>query len=157
MTPVRRQTQLYIERPIEVVFAFVTDLKNVARLALPGQPEEVLTQRTSPLDEGVCITYDGGPFKFRTLEVSEYRAPHTFVELQIEGGFASWTHRRRLAKFQDGTLLTDSIEYELHAGALGAIASKIWMGKIVEEWMRHRQNESKRILERIGRIKGPGK
>jgi ligand-binding SRPBCC domain-containing protein len=157
VTPVRRQTQIYIERPIEVVFGFVTDLKNFSRLALPGQPEEVLTQRTSPLDEGVCITYDGGPFKFRTLEVSELRAPHAFVELQIEGGFAAWTHRRRLTKFQDGTLLTDIIEYELHAGALGALASKIWMGKTVEDWMRHRQNESKRILERIGRIKGPGK
>ncbi|MGC4042183.1 MAG: hypothetical protein QM758_00075 [Armatimonas sp.] len=157
MTPVRRQHQIYIERPIEVVFEFVTDLKNHTRLALPGQPEEVLTQRTSPLDEGVCITYDGGPFKFRTLEVSEFRRPHAFVEIQIEGGFAAWTHRRRLAAFQDGTLITDIIEYELHAGALGALADKMWMGRTVDDWIRHRHNEAKRILERIGRIKGPGK
>jgi ligand-binding SRPBCC domain-containing protein len=157
VTPVRRQHQIYIERPVEVVFEFVTDLKNHSRLALPGQPEEVLTQRTSPLDEGVCITYDGGPFKFRTLEVSEFHVPYAFAELQIEGGFTAWTHRRKLSKFQDGTLLTDIVEYELPAGALGALANKMWLGRTVDEWVRHRHNETKRILERIGRIKGPGK
>ena len=43
MSVVRRQYQIYIERPVAVVFGFLIDLKNHARLALPAQPEEALT------------------------------------------------------------------------------------------------------------------
>ena len=157
MSVVRRQYQIYIERPVAVVFGFLIDLKNHARLALPAQPEEALTQLSGPLTEGVCITYDGGPFKFRTLEVEELRAPHSFAEIQIEGALAAWTHRRRCAPFQEGTLLTEIVEYELPAGFLGALANRAYLGRTVDEWARHRQSETKRILERIGRIKGPGK
>ena len=158
MSVVRRQYQIYIERPVAVVFGFLTDLKNHARLALPAQPEEALTQLSGPLTEGVCITYDRRP-----LQVSHPRSrgaarPAYVRRASDRRGVLRRGRTAAVAPpFQEGTLLTEILEYELPAGFLGALANRAYLGKTVDDWVRHRQSETKRILERIGRIKGPGK
>lgn len=153
----RRQYQIFIDRPPEAVFAFHAALKNHTRISPPDQQEEILTPLDTELGEGVRITFrakHGGVFHTLESEIGEWNPPHGFVDRQISGPFASWTHRHRFVAFQSGTLMTDSIEYSAPAGPLGSLADKLWLGKHLDEFFHYRQKETKRLLEQVGRIKG---
>lgn len=150
-TPVRRQYQIYIERPPETVFAFLLDLKNHARLCPEEALEEAFAQEAAPLSEGSRVLLRGGLWRERMVTVCDWTPPHGFVLRQAEGG---WSLRRRMVPFQEGALFTEVYEYP--AGPLGTLGERFGPGKRLDDWARFRQNELKRILERIGRIKGPG-
>lgn len=147
-TPVRRQYQIYIERPPEIVFAFLTDLKNQARLCPDEAVEEAFAQEAAPLAEGARVLLRGGIWRERTVTVCDWNPPHGFLLRQAEG---AWSLRRRIVAFEEGALLTEIYEY-----AAGPLGTRFGPGKRLDDWARHRQGELKRILERIGRIKGPG-
>ena len=151
-SPIRRQYQLYIERPPEAIFAFVTDLSNYARVCPEEQKEEATGVAQAV---GALVLFRGGPWGDITATVSELDSPRLFALQQIEGPFASWTHRYKLTVFQQGTLLAEQFEYTLKGLAVARerLPSTV---KLWDDWVRYRQSETKRILERIGRIKGPG-
>jgi ligand-binding SRPBCC domain-containing protein len=151
--PIRRQYQIYIERPLQAVFDFVSDPTNHARLCPEGQVEEVLGALTS-LSVGNVVPFRSGPWGNITAEVSEKTEPTVFTLRQLEGPFVSWIHRYKLIEFQQGTLLTEQYEYE--PKGIGALTDRLSGAKLWDAWVRHRQSETKKILERIGRIKGPG-
>lgn len=153
--PVRRQYQIYIERPVEAVFAFVSDLRNAPRLAPADAPESVASGMESALSAGAVVTYATrrtGSAESLTVQVEAWNPPTGYAERQIQGPFGAWVHRRRLAPFQSGTLLTDQVEY-VAGGPLGALADRLWLGKHLDAWFRHRQSEAKRLLEQVTRIK----
>jgi ligand-binding SRPBCC domain-containing protein len=147
---IRRQFQIFIDRSLEDVFAFHADVKNHARISPPDQAEEVTALGTQ-----VTFKAKHGGVR-RTLEsvIVEWNPPNGFTDRQVRGPFATWTHRHKFVAFQDGTLMTDQIEYEAPAGPLGALADKFWLGEHLNRFFNHRQAEAKRIMEQMGRIKG---
>jgi ligand-binding SRPBCC domain-containing protein len=152
-----RQYKIFIDRPPDVVFAFHTDLKNHPRVSPPDGHEEVLSPLDTVLAQGVRVSFrarHGGIWHKMESEIIDWDPPRAFTDRQISGPFASWTHKHRFVPFQLGTLMTDSVEYETPAGPLGALADRFWLGKHLDEFFQYRQNEAKRLLERIGRIKG---
>lgn len=151
-SPIRRQYQLFIERPPEAVFAFITELSNHARVC-PDDQKETATGIAEQV--GALVLFRGGPWGDITATVSERDEPRVFAVQQVEGPFASWTHRYKCSTYPNGTLLNEQFEYTLKGLAIAKerlpSTTKLW-----DDWVRHRQGETKRILERIGRIKGPG-
>jgi uncharacterized membrane protein len=152
---VKRQFQIYIERPPDAVFAFLTDPKNWPRFC-PEDAVETIASGPNSWEKGAQLTLTGGSLGNRTLEIVEWQAPSLFALRQVSGGFASFLHRRRLTPFQKGTLRTDQIEYVPAGGPLGALSDRLFLAKRVDENIQHEHAEAKRLLERIGRIKGPG-
>jgi ligand-binding SRPBCC domain-containing protein len=158
----RRQYQVFIDRVPEAVFAFLASLRNHSRLCPADASEEVVAPSVDSelrVGERVALRVKRGgganaPWQSMVVEVTEYDPPHGFAWRQVEGPYAAWTHRRRLAPFQDGTLVTDIVEYLPTGGALGRLADKLGAGKQMDEAFRFRQQEAKRLIERISRIKG---
>jgi len=154
---VRRQYQIFIERPPEAVFAFQTNLKNHPRTCPPDQMEEVVSCTVTPLCEGAHITFrakHGGVWRKLEAEIADWNPPNSFTSRQVKGPFGSWVHRHKFVPFQAGTLMTDQIEYTVPAGPLGILAEKLWLGSHLDEFFHFRQAEAKRLLEQVGRIKG---
>jgi len=153
--PATRQYQVFIERPPDVVFAFVADLRNRGRVSGTSWPEDVLTDPSAPLSEGALVTLTtsraGGRDRM-TLEIVEWNPPEEFVERQFEGPFSQWVHRRRVASFQGGTLLSERIEYRA-GGALGSVADRLFLGKRIDAWAQGRQAATKAVLERMARVR----
>ena len=153
----RRQYQIFIDRPPEAVFAFQTNLRNHTRTSPPENGEEILSPLDTVLDHGVCVTFrakHGGAWQTLVSQIVEWNPPFGFTDRQVSGPFAAWTHRHKFVAFQTGTLMTDQIEYAPPAGPLGALADKLWLGKHLDDFFNHRQKEAKRLLEQVGRIKG---
>jgi len=169
MALIRRHYQIFIDRAPDAVFAFFADPRNHSRISPPGHDEElrVVAEQAgegatsvATLGPGAQATLRaGGPLaRALTVQVSEWNPPHGFTLRQTptggNGAFTAWAHRRKLTPFQTGTLLRDEIEYEVAAGPLGALADKAFLGARLDKTFHHRQTEAKRLLERIGRIKG---
>ena len=150
--PIRRQYQLFIERPPEAVFAFLTDLSNHTRICPEDQKEEATGVAQTV---GALVLFRGGPWGDITASVSEIEEPRVFALQQVTGPFVTWSHRYKFSSYPNGTLLNEQFEYTLKGLAIAKeklpSTAKVW-----DDWVRHRQSETKRILERIGRIKGSG-
>ena len=155
MPPVlqRRQYQIFIDRIPEAVFAFHTNLKNQARIDPPDQPEEIIGVPIHAIGEGSRVTFR---LAVGTLyaEFVEWTPPYGYALRQIEGPFTHWQHRRKFTLFQGGTLMTDQLEYGLPAGPLGLLIDKVYLGTQIDKLFNYRHAEAKRLIERIGRIKG---
>ncbi len=157
MQPIRKQYQIFIDRSPDAVFEFHASLKNHARLSRPEDQEEVLSPLDTEFEVGVKVLFrakHGGVWHKLESEIVEWNPPVGFTDRQVSGPFSSWLHRHRFTPFEKGTLMSDQIEYLPPAGALGALAEKLWLGKHLDDFFNHRQKEAKRILEQFTRIKG---
>ena len=94
------------------------------RLTPPWEPVEVL-QRAGPLADGsrVVLSVPLGPARLRWVaEHREVRPGRGFKDVQVRGPFAHWEHEHRFEP--DGPRscwMEDRVEYELPAGAAGAL------------------------------------
>lgn len=91
------------------------------RLAPPWQALELLEHQG--LDDGDVIRFRMG-FGPTTLTWEGVHRPIGdglgFIDFQTKGPFASWLHSHRFSPDDGGCRLTDSIEYSLPLGAIGA-------------------------------------
>ena len=105
----RRQYQIFIDRPPQAVFDFFASRKNHARICPEGMDEQVLGDVETPLSQGAQMTVQtqraSSASRTMTTEIGEWNPPHGWSEKQIVGPFAQWTHRRKFTVFQTGTLL----------------------------------------------------
>lgn len=58
-----------------------------------------------------------------TSVISEYDAPHRFVDEQRSGPFRRWWHEHRFVPTAGGTLMMDVVEFEAPAGAVGRMVN----------------------------------
>ena len=157
----RKQYQVFIDRNPEAVFAFLVNGQNHARLCPADMPEEILSGANVELADGSRLVVRAkrnelALFIERTLiwEVAEYQPSLGYALRQVEGPFKAWIHRRKLTPFTGGTLLADQIEYVLPTNPFAALAAHSFTGANMDRYYQHYQAEAKRLLERIGRIKG---
>ena len=92
------------------------------------------------------------PLPVRTqwiARIVEFEWNHHFADVQDEGPFRSWHHRHEfIAQTQhavEGTLLRDTVEYEVGFGVLGRIANQL----VVIRQMRHTFLARQRVLESL--------
>jgi len=157
----RKQYQLFIDRAPEAVWAFLVNAQNHARLCPEGMSEEILSGANAELADGSRLVVRAKRTELalpieRTLiwEVAEYHPPLGYALRQVEGPFKAWIHRRKLTPFTGGTLLADQIEYVLPSNPFAALAARPFTGANMDRYYQYQQTEAKRLLERIGRIKG---
>lgn len=65
----------------------------------------------------------GIPFTMTSV-ISAYDPPRRFVDEQTSGPFRRWWHEHRFEATPSGTLMTDVVEFESPAGALGRIVNR---------------------------------
>jgi ligand-binding SRPBCC domain-containing protein len=65
----------------------------------------------------------GVPFTM-TSRISEYDAPHRFVDEQVSGPFRRWWHEHRFEAVDGGTRMSDHVEFESPAGAVGRLVDR---------------------------------
>lgn len=96
----------------------------IHRLIPPWESIEVVRE-AAPLTDGATadIVIRKGPLKVRLLaRHSDVDPGNGFTDSQERGPFASWVHRHRFERADDGARLHDSIEYRLPFGAIGRLA-----------------------------------
>ena len=128
----RRQ---FIQKPIEEVFPFFSDAKNLEKLTPDCLNFKILTQSTDSIKKGTLIDYQikirGIPVKWRTL-IEVWEPGKKFVDRQLKGPYQLWHHTHLFEKLGNGTLMTDRVLYKLPVGILGRLIGASFVKKDVE-------------------------
>lgn len=75
-----------------------------------------------------------------TSVISHYDKPHAFVDEQISGPFHSWWHEHRFEAVDDGTLMTDVVEFAAPAGPIGRIANTVFLTRYMTNLLEQRND-----------------
>jgi ligand-binding SRPBCC domain-containing protein len=117
-----RKTRL--DQPIERVFDFFSRAENLEAITPPLLRFRILTPQPIEMREGTLIEYSlrlrGLPMRWLT-RIEEWNPPHRFIDVQLRGPYRLWRHTHTFTPVDGGTEMTDSIDYALPFGPLGAL------------------------------------
>lgn len=146
----RVETSVLIKAPLETVFAFHDDPRNLLKVLPPYLRVEIL-EAPGRLREGASLKYVMyvGPLRFDwQAKITSYDPPRQFVDVQTAGPFHQFVHTHLLSPEGEGTRLTDIIEYELPLGPLGELADRIQIRARLTEVLEHGQQATRSFLEK---------
>jgi len=115
------QAEQWLPRPVEEVFAFFSEARNLETLTPPWLRFEVLTPAPIAMRAGTLIDYrirvHGLPIRWRT-GIVEWNPPHRFVDVQLRGPYTLWHHTHTFESRDGGTQCRDQVHYRPRGGAL---------------------------------------
>ncbi|MEP7220315.1 MAG: SRPBCC family protein [Bacteroidota bacterium] len=146
----RYERSVVIAAPVETVFRFHDDTRNLSRITPPGVKVKVLGT-SGPEGKGKQIRLRMTQFGFLSnellIEFVRYDPPRFLVDEQKEGPFRFWRQTRIFEPVELGTKLTDIVEYQAPFGAFGRLAVALLIGPRVAAMFEYRQRRTKEILE----------
>lgn len=121
MKTYRYGTELTLPTPLEEVFDFFSEAKNLEKLTPSWLRFEILTEGPIDMAVGTVIDYRirwrGIPLRWQT-EIEVWEPPRRFVDLQIRGPYRLWRHEHLFVERPEGTAVIDRVEYAPIGGAL---------------------------------------
>ncbi len=148
-----RQEQ-WISRPIEEVFAFFADARNLGDITPPWLDFNIVSMNSNSISEGSEIRYrlrlHRIPIHWRT-EIRRWNPPHRFVDVQRSGPYRLWHHTHSFEAHGDRTRMIDVVRYVLPFGVLGQIAHALKVRSDVRRIFDYRRQ---RIDELFGMPRG---
>ncbi|MFZ9596250.1 MAG: TIGR01777 family oxidoreductase [Bdellovibrionia bacterium] len=131
----------WIPLPIESVFEFFSDARNLEKITPPWLHFKILGQSSEQIQAGTTIDYQlklhGIPLRWRT-EISSWNPPHEFTDTQLKGPYRVWKHTHRFSPLRGGTLMEDRVLYQIPMGYLGKLVAGSWVKGDVTEIFRYR-------------------
>lgn len=110
-----------LPRPLDDVFAFFADAANLEILTPPWVGFQIVTPQPIALRPGCLIDYRlrvrGAPIRWQS-EITEWEAPHRFVDEARRGPYKFWRHEHRFEPCDEGTRVFDTVHYGVPGGAL---------------------------------------
>lgn len=104
------------------------------------------------------------PFPFSPIriswmaEISEFRWNDHFCDVQLSGPFAFWRHCHNIKSETRtdeeklpvcGTLLIDSVEYEMHFGLAGDLAGRVFANSQLASTFAYRQRRTRELMAQL--------
>ncbi|MEO8819542.1 MAG: SRPBCC family protein [Ginsengibacter sp.] len=129
---------------------FFSSAENLAIITPPELGFKVLTDvKDKEIYEGMLIEYTVSPlFKIPLhwkTEIAKVDKPNSFVDRQLKGPYKLWEHTHVLIEKENGTLMKDSVKYQLPFGILGRLAHAL----IVRKKLNHIFAYRRQILNQI--------
>lgn len=115
------QTELWLPKPREQVFAFFSDARNLQAITPDWLDFCVLTPGPILMRPGTLIDYrlrlHGFSIRWQT-EITAWEPPARFVDEQRRGPYRAWIHEHRFEAGDNGTLVIDGVRYRPPGGRL---------------------------------------
>lgn len=113
-----------LNEPIDEVFTFHADARNLAAITPPWLDFEILTPQVV-MRVGALIDYQiklkRMPIRWQT-EITAWEPGARFTDTQRRGPYKMWVHEHRFTAIRDehgeGTIVVDDIRYQVPGGAL---------------------------------------
>ena len=156
VTPLRDGTYLrvweqWLPQPPQALWPFFCDAHNLEAITPPFLHFHVRGQSSRDIGAGTLIDYrlklDGVPIRWQS-RIDAWDPPRRFVDRQVKGPYRLWHHTHDFEPLGDGTLMRDTVRYQLPAGWLGRLAGGARVADYVERIFDFR---ARAIDERFGR------
>ena len=116
---------MFFPRPVAEVFDFFCRPVNLVTISPPELHMQLLAG-PERIELGSRVTLKGRRWGLPQMMVSEIRLFESnvkFINAMVQGPFRKWDHLHSFAPLQDGTHVSDQIEYEPPGGLLGLVAT----------------------------------
>jgi ligand-binding SRPBCC domain-containing protein len=149
------ERQQRIERPLEHVFAFYGDARNLERITPPWLGFEVTTPGPIEMGVGALIEYrlrlHRVPVRWRT-RIEAWEPPRRFVDAQVKGPYSLWEHTHEFEEDGSGaTIIRDRVRYAIPFGPLGALTERVLVRRDLRQIFDYRRDAVARELARVKR------
>ena len=138
-----------IQRPVDDVFAFFAEARNLEAITPRWLRFEVLTPEPIELREGSILEYrlrvHGIPMRW-VSRIDAWEPGHRFVDRQLRGPYRLWEHTHEVSEHPQGTLSRDLVRYALPLGPLGVLARTLLVRRDLERIFEFRREAVVRLL-----------
>jgi ligand-binding SRPBCC domain-containing protein len=138
------RTEITIKAPLEQVWFFFSEPKNLQRITPPYMGFQIVKcPDVETIFNGMIIEYMvrpilNLPFKWVT-EIKEVQPLVSFTDIQLKGPYALWHHSHSFEKMNGYTKMRDTVKYAMPLGILGSIAHRLFVKKQLEEIFKYRE------------------
>lgn len=130
-----------VKAPIESVFSFFSQAENLERITPRSLRFRILTPLPIEMRRGARIDYAlrlfGLPIRWLS-EITEFEPGRRFVDVQLRGPYRRWIHEHTFEPVGAGTLMTDTVRYEVGFGWIGRVVERMFVRRSVESIFAHR-------------------
>ena len=137
---------IWLPKPLEEVFPFFSDARNLEVLTPPWLKFEILTDGPVVMKEGQAIDYRlrlrGIPIRWRS-SISRWEPPNLFVDEQLKGPYRLWIHEHRFREVQGKTCAEDFVRYSVLGGRL---ANWLLVRRDLERIFQYRRDQLEAIF-----------
>lgn len=138
----RLLTSQVLSLPRREAFRFFEDPRNLFDIT-PDWLSFVMKDRDSKtaMFEGAEFVYTirwfGIPMPWKSRIIG-YQPPGQFTDIQLTGPYRSWSHLHTFEEVSGGTLMGDTVTYQLPLGPLGDLIHAITVRRQLEDIFRYR-------------------
>lgn len=108
------QSQLWLPRPRDEVFAFFADAQNLDLITPPWLHFRTVTAGSGEMRVGMVMNHrlrlHGFSLRWRS-QITAWDPPARFVDEQVRGPYQLWIHEHRFEEQNGGTLVQDDVRY----------------------------------------------
>ena len=141
------ETELWLPRPREEVFAFFADAANLDAITPPWLRFRTVTPAPIEMRAGTLIDHKlrirGVPIRWRS-RIAVWEPPARFVDEQVRGPYRLWRHEHIFEQRDGGTVVRDHVQYAVRFDFL---VHELLVRREIEKIFAHR---TECLRERFG-------
>jgi ligand-binding SRPBCC domain-containing protein len=145
----RLEREQLLEHPIDTVFAFFSQARNLEALTPSWLSFEVRTPEPIAMQVGTVIEYrlrvHGIPLRWIS-RIEEWAPGESFIDRQLKGPYSLWHHRHAFTAVGDRTIVRDVVDYALPLGVLGELADALVVRRDLRRIFDFRHAAVQRLL-----------
>jgi ligand-binding SRPBCC domain-containing protein len=131
----------WVPQAPEALWPFFCDAHNLEQITPPFLRFRVLGRSSGEIGAGSLIDYrlrlDGVPIRWQS-RIEAWDPPRAFVDTQVKGPYRLWHHTHEFEPVGAGTLMRDTVRYQLRGGWLGRLAAGGRVASYVERIFDYR-------------------
>jgi ligand-binding SRPBCC domain-containing protein len=140
-TEIFRQLQQFKQNPADL-FPFFASPENLQLITPHWLKFKIRTQLPVDMHESAIIDYSlqlhGLPVFWRSM-IRNWSPPNEFTDTQIKGPFKLWTHRHQLITNSEGTLMIDTVHYQVPGGPFAGLINRMYVRRDVARIFAYRK------------------
>lgn len=115
-----------------------------------SQEKAIAGKISGPIELGEWVTWEAKHFGFvqhLTSKITEFDAPHYFVDEMVYGVFKSFRHEHIFKELDNQTLMVDIFDFESPFGMIGRFANGLFLKRYMANLLKTRGNYIKQKAE----------
>lgn len=140
----------WVDAPVERCFLLSLSIDLHIASAYKTREKAIDGVTTGLIGEGETVTFQGRHFGLRlrhTSLIASLRPYSYFRDVMVAGTFRYFEHDHHFATMDDGTRLRDEVRFSAKWGALGRLATRMFVRKRLTAFLIERNTVIKRVAE----------
>jgi hypothetical protein len=142
-------TEQWVPQPIDRVFDFFSDPKNLEFLTPDLLHFKIIKTSHATIQEGTILNYQlklhGIPIRWQS-RITDWVPGKRFLDQQTRGPYTFWHHMHEFYEARGGTVIRDNVVYKLPGWVPGDVLGHSYIKKDLEKIFMYRREQIKKLF-----------